>query len=374
MTRKANIPIVNPTKKEKKIWEHFCPEKVGGTVRAEKVGGTVRDRGEHVRPEDIDELVYQDIKIQHECCYGPLDKTNPSHWACKMRGGPRSEWWVYMMEYAHRILDVGCGMGFPSFYLASCGFEVVGVDASAGQIVACEVYRRQKGASYSLKYQVIEETKLPFDDNSFDGATFGSSLECMVEPEIMLREVIRVLKSGSPVAFDTDTPISVSDSHPLSEKWWIRVDEDVSYLRYASNVSAPYLESSGLQLFDRRYNLLLIENGKLTAHLRRQKPITLVSEETELSFEQVLSETVEGEYTEAKYHDAYAFRYLLEKMGFTDLKYWLHNVGDIFAEELLKAGVLKDMPDDISIVSRALVRSVGSWTEPPWGLVSCKSP
>jgi ubiquinone/menaquinone biosynthesis C-methylase UbiE len=277
-----------------------------------------------------------------------------------------------MMAGAHRILDVGCGMGFPSFYLASCGFEVVGVDASAGQLLACEVYRRQKGASYSLKYQVIEETKLPFDDNSFDGATFGSSLECMVEPEMMLREVIRVLKSGSPVAFDTDAPISVPDSHPLSEKWWIRVDEDASYLGYNSNVSAPYLEKYGLQLFDRHYDLFLIEKGKLTGHLRRQTPVSLESEEIELSFEQVLSETVEGEYTEAKYYDAYAFRYLLEKMGFTDLKYWTDGGG--FPSELMKAGVLKDMPDDISKVSRALVRTLEPWTEPPYGLISCQSP
>ena len=368
MTRNTNIPVVNPTEKEKEIWAHIRPKKVGGTVRE-------RDYGVHNHPEDIDEFVSPDnpdIKFQHECCYGPLDKTNLSHWECKMRGGPRSEWWIYMMEGAHRILDVGCGMGFPSFYLASCGFEVVGVDASAGQLYACEVYRRQKGASYNLRYQVIEETKLPFDDNSFDGATFGSSLECMVEPEIMLREVIRVLKSGSPVAFDTETPISVPDSHPLSEKWWIRVAEDAYYLGYDSNVSAPYIEDYGLQLFDRQYNLLLMENGKLAEHLRKQGPVSLSSEETELSFEQVLSETVEGEYTEAKYYDAYALRYLLEKMGFTDLKYW--NDGGSFPGELLKAGVLKDMPDDISIVSRALVRSLVPWTEPPWGLISCKSP
>jgi ubiquinone/menaquinone biosynthesis C-methylase UbiE len=287
-----------------------------------------------------------------------------------MKGGPRAEWWAYMMEGAHRILDVGCGFGFPSFYLASCGYEVVGIDPSPSQIAVAERYRREEGASYCLEYRVIEQTVLPFEDDSFDGATFSSSLECVGDPEALMREVIRVLKPGSPVAIDEEERGSEPETHPVWEHRGIVVIDDVAYLRITTRVCDPYL--------DRYYMIRLMEDGKLTGHFRKQAPAGsfkwgMTLEETGLSLEQVLSEAVEGEYGEAPGYDAYVLKDFLEKMGFTDLKFWTHNDGGRFAEELQAAGVLADMPDDIRAVSRALVRSIHPLSTPTT-MVSCKSP
>ena len=349
MTRKTDVPIVNPTETEKTIWEHIRPEKISGMIR----------QGSAKFPHKM-----------FDCCFGPRDKTNPDHWDCKMKGGPRAEWWAYMMEGAHRILDVGCGFGFPSFYLASCGHEVVGVDPSPSQIAVAERYRQEEGTSYRLKYQVIEEAILPFEDNSFDGATFSSSLECVGNPEALMREVIRVLRPGSPVAVDDEDRGSEPKTHPVWEERRINVIDNVATLYVETRVCDPYL--------DRRYMIRLVEDGKWTGHFRRQAPAGSFSwdvglEETGLSLEQVLSEAVEGEYGEARGYDAYTLAEFLEGMGFTDLKFWAHNDGRKFAEELQAAGVLAAMPDDIRAVSRALVRSISPWSAPP-GLISCKSP
>ena len=70
---------------------------------------------------------------------------------------------------------------------------------------------------------------------------------------------------------------------------------------------------------------------------------------------------------------AYTLADFLEKAGFTDLKFWTHNNGRKFAEELQAAGVLAAMPDDTSAVWRALVRSIHPLSSPTT-LVSCKSP
>jgi len=352
----AFIPIVKPTETEKKIWEQICPKKTGGVVRQ---GST--------------KFPHQMVPSYH----GPPDKTNLDHWDDKMKGGAGGEWFAYILEMggAHRILDVGCGFGFPSFYLASCGFEVVGVDPSPSQIAAAEWYRQEEGAEYRLKYQVIEQARLPFEDDSFDGVTMCTSLECVGEPETLMSEVIRVLKPGSTVAIGEEDRRDEPKTHPVWEQLAINVIDDVSYLYYETRVCEPYL--------DRRYMMRLAEDGKLTGHFRKQAPADVFKwgvglEDAELSLEQVLSETVGGEYGEAKGYDVYTLKDFLEKMGFTDLMFWPNYYPRKSAEELLKAGVLEDMPDDIRAVCRALARSTNPRRMPITGegmsLVSCKSP
>jgi ubiquinone/menaquinone biosynthesis C-methylase UbiE len=354
MLRATGIPIVNPTVTEEKIWQHLAPEHRG----LKKMGGMIR-QGSATFPHEM-----------FACCFGPRDKANPDHWDCKMKGGPRAEWWAYMMEGADRILDVGCGFGFPAFYLASYGQEVVGVDPSPSQIAVAERYRREEGASYRLKYLVIEQALLPFRNNSFDGATFSSSLECVGDPETLIQEVIRILKPGSTVAVDDEDRGTEPRTHPVWERRRITVIDDVAYLYVETRVCDPYL--------DRRYMIRLLEDGPLTAEFRRQAPTgsftwEIELEETGLSLEQVLSEAVEGEYGEARGYDAYTLADFFEGAGFTDLRFWTHNEGRKFAEELQAAGVLTAMPDDIRAVSRALVRSIPPRSAPP-GLISCKSP
>jgi ubiquinone/menaquinone biosynthesis C-methylase UbiE len=117
---------------------------------------------------------------------------------------------------------VGCGFGFPSFYLASHGHEVVGVDPSPSQIAVAEKYRRQEGQQSRLSYAVVGESALPFMDNSFDGASFGDSLECVGDAEGIVSEVLRVLKPGSPVAVEAEDRSLEPRTHPVWEFCKIR--------------------------------------------------------------------------------------------------------------------------------------------------------
>ena len=78
--------------------------------------------------------------------------------------------------------------------------DVVGIDSSPLQIAVAERYRSEEGGWLRLEYLVDHQATLLFEYNSLDGATFCNSLECLGDPEALLREVVRVLKPGSVVA------------------------------------------------------------------------------------------------------------------------------------------------------------------------------
>lgn len=343
-----DIPIINPTEAEKLIWRCVRPRKIGGLIR----------QGTAAQPYELP-----------NCYYGPRDKNNPDHWDCKMKGGPDSEWWVYMMEGAHRVLDVGCGFGFPSFYLAKNGFEVVGIDPSPCEIATAERYRREENPSLPLSYIVTDQDSLPFEDNSFDGTTFSGSVATAGNPEKLVNEVIRVLKPRSKVAFDEEDRALEPKTHPAAEKIMVvRLDKEY-YLWVESRLSNPYLT--------RRY-MIRIQNIKIDAKFVPQKAAGAILpavklEDTELTLNEMLQHAADGDYGEARGYDAFTLRDFVEKMGFVDLQFWARPNGRRFAEELETARVLCQMPDNIPAVLRAMVRSIPPLASPTT-LISCVSP
>ncbi len=345
---RSSVPVTKPTQTEEVIWRMTTPRKTGGTVR---FGLTQPPR-------------------LHACCYGPRDKTNPDHWDCKMKGGPRAEWWNVMMEGVHRILDVGCGFGFPSFYLASCGHDVVGIDPSPSEIAMADRYRHEEGPSLQLQYKVVEQNVLPFPDASFDGATLGNSLECSGDPEQLIREVIRVLKPGSPVALDEEDRTPEPKTHPVWEKRRLVLLDDTVYIHVEVRVCDPHL--------DRRYMIRLANcddlKARFTGEPEAHNPGRYISlESAGLPLERVLPKAVSAEYGEARGYDAFTLNDFLQSQGLAELRYWVIPRGREFVKELLAAGVASQLPDDIQAVSRALVRSVAAQTRPTT-LVSCRTP
>jgi SAM-dependent methyltransferase len=71
-------------------------------------------------------------------------------------------------EGRRRVLDVGCGPGRHTVYLAARGFEVTATDNAPAAVSACTANLREAG----LTATVIETemTDYPFPDGRFDGA------------------------------------------------------------------------------------------------------------------------------------------------------------------------------------------------------------
>lgn len=94
-----------------------------------------------------------------------------------------------------RVLDLGCGTGRNSNFLASLGADVVGVDIASNAIELAEERANKLGVSVEYLHQSIGE-KLPFENESFDlilDITSSNSLN-EAERDIYLHEASRLLK------------------------------------------------------------------------------------------------------------------------------------------------------------------------------------
>lgn len=70
-------------------------------------------------------------------------------------------------ERRRRVLDIGCGMGRHTLYLAARGFEVTATDNAPAAITACQQNLAQAGLAATVMN--LPMTEFPFPDGQFDG-------------------------------------------------------------------------------------------------------------------------------------------------------------------------------------------------------------
>ena len=90
-------------------------------------------------------------------------------------------------------LDLGCGTGRHSVWLASAGATVTGIDFSEGML---EAARRKTGAE-TVRFLAHDlHQPLPFADETFDRVVSGLVLEHLRELDAFFTEARRVLRPG----------------------------------------------------------------------------------------------------------------------------------------------------------------------------------
>ncbi len=93
-----------------------------------------------------------------------------------------------------RTLEVGCGSGRLSCYLARSGFQTISVDFSVAAL-------REARANYVLAavsggFVSGEAAALPFSGECFDAVLSTGLLEHFEDPAPVVREMVRVLRAG----------------------------------------------------------------------------------------------------------------------------------------------------------------------------------
>ncbi len=92
-----------------------------------------------------------------------------------------------------KVLDVGCGTGVVAGRLAEAGYDVTGVDPSAGMLAYVEEHAPR------VKVSEGSATELPFADGSFDLTMCVAVMHHIAEPDAVHRslgEMVRVTRPG----------------------------------------------------------------------------------------------------------------------------------------------------------------------------------
>lgn len=101
-----------------------------------------------------------------------------------------------------RVLDLGCGAGGISVYLAEtqAAGEVVGVDVEEPVVEAARARVRRAGLSAKVRIEKVSPGPLPFADNSFDVVFSKDAMVHIADKEALFADLCRVLKPGGCLA------------------------------------------------------------------------------------------------------------------------------------------------------------------------------
>lgn len=105
-----------------------------------------------------------------------------------------------------RVLDIGCGIGRHTIYLAARGFAVTALDNAPAAIEACR--RGLAEAGLAATTVTGEMTDLPFPDGSFDGIVASHAIHhcSLASLRRVLDHVTRCLTPGGLFFWSTPTP------------------------------------------------------------------------------------------------------------------------------------------------------------------------
>lgn len=120
-----------------------------------------------------------------------------------------------------KILDIACGSGFGSDFLAQLGNTVIGGDVSEAVIKEC----RSNFNRSNVSFEVVDGTNLPYTDETFDIIISFETIEHTTEYQKMLNEFKRVVKKNGLIILSTPNFVinspSGSVTNPYHTQEWI---------------------------------------------------------------------------------------------------------------------------------------------------------
>lgn len=147
-----------------------------------------------------------------------------------IRGRPATEELVQWAEIkpGHVLLDVGCGLGGTSRYLAaSVGCDVVGLDLTEEYCRVAEMLSALVGLADRIVFRQGSALALPFGDRHFDVVWTEHVQMNVADKAGFYSEIARVLKPGGQLAFH-DIFAGANDGLRFPVPW--AADASINYL------------------------------------------------------------------------------------------------------------------------------------------------
>ena len=164
------------------------------------------------------------------------------------------------IETGSHILDLGCGNGNTSIWLAQqWGCQVTGIDLSGVRIdnARADLSGRPESIRERVRFEKCSATDLPFEDGSFSHVWSQATIYHVPDKDTTLKEAYRTMKPGGLMVFDDLIKPKPDISADARKYVYDRLlfDTDYSFQGYQEA-----LEKTGFQVEDAR---------DLSSHLRR---------------------------------------------------------------------------------------------------------
>jgi SAM-dependent methyltransferase len=117
------------------------------------------------------------------------------------------------------VLDIGCGLGDNSIFLASRGFQVTGVDGSPTALEQA----RDRAGDLDIDFQLGDATKLDGLENRFDTVVDSALYHCLTEEQrrLYIDALHRATKPGARLhlfCFSEEVPAELPGPFRISEE------------------------------------------------------------------------------------------------------------------------------------------------------------
>lgn len=113
------------------------------------------------------------------------------------------------------VLEIGCGDGFSMDWLRKLKFDCTGIDINPEKI--------ETARQYGHTVFCVDAIELPFADNYFDVVYSRHTLEHILKPEPMLKEIHRVLNSMG--LFSLIVPVVTANQVGFNKKHVIAIPD-----------------------------------------------------------------------------------------------------------------------------------------------------
>jgi 2-polyprenyl-3-methyl-5-hydroxy-6-metoxy-1,4-benzoquinol methylase len=141
-----------------------------------------------------------------------------------------------------KVLDVGCGTGYGTAYLANSAQSATGVDISSQAIR----YARKQYRNSNLHFERMNAESLTFADGSFDFIVSTENFEHLSDHKANLRHISRVLTNRGTLLLATPNPeMFIGTPNPYHtheftyDELWGAVDELFSDCIICENLLTP---------------------------------------------------------------------------------------------------------------------------------------
>ena len=159
------------------------------------------------------------------------------------------------------LLDVGCGVGRLHPLLAPIVGRLAGTDVSS------EAIARARSEHGDVEYRVIEESRLPWPDESFDVTLAVCVFHHVPPPEraALLIEMRRVVRPGGLVVIIEHNPLN-----PATRLAVLRCPFDADAVLLGARSTQGLLTRAGLAEVESRYFLAFPSESRWAADLERK--------------------------------------------------------------------------------------------------------